>query len=255
MSSGSSAWPTCTSTRKRPWPAAPHNFLHSADQEDRDGALGPAGGSPDIESTPETHRATNDGELEAKQPAHMANLGDADETGDATDKTSTMERAFHEQIAAFLVLEFGVIFHSVIIGLNLGVAGAEFTTLYVVIVFHQSFEGLGLGARLCAIPIPNRWSFLPWALGVMYGLTTPLAIAIGIGLSTRYEGGSFTAQVVSGVLDSLSAGILIYTGLVELLARDFLFNPQRTRKIGRLVFMLVSLFLGVMIMALLGKWA
>lgn len=35
------------------------------------------------------------------------------------------ERSFREQIAAFLILEFGVIFHSVIIGLNLGTAGTE----------------------------------------------------------------------------------------------------------------------------------
>lgn len=55
--------------------------------------------------------------------------------------------AFKQQIAAFLILEFGVIFHSVIIGLNLGVVGDEFSTLYPVIVFHQAFEGLGIGAR------------------------------------------------------------------------------------------------------------
>ncbi|KAG6033579.1 hypothetical protein E4U41_006875, partial [Claviceps citrina] len=60
-----------------------------------------------------------------------------------------VHQAFRSQIAAFLVLEFGVIFHSVIIGLNLGVAGGDdFNTLFPVLVFHQSFEGLGLGARL-----------------------------------------------------------------------------------------------------------
>lgn len=64
------------------------------------------------------------------------------------------ERSFHQQFAAFLVLEFDVIFHLVIIGLNLGTAGSEFATLYPVIVFHRSFEGLGIGARLSAIPIP-----------------------------------------------------------------------------------------------------
>ncbi|KAI1332164.1 Zinc/iron permease [Xylariaceae sp. FL0255] len=165
------------------------------------------------------------------------------------------DKAFREQIAAFLVLEFGVIFHSVIIGLNLGVVGAEFTTLYPVLVFHQSFEGLGIGARLSAIPFPQRLKWLPWVLCLGYGLTTPIAIAIGLGLRTTYNSGSFTANVVSGVLDSISAGILIYTGLVELLARDFLFNPERTRDKKRIIFMLVSLYLGVAIMALLGKWA
>jgi solute carrier family 39 (zinc transporter), member 1/2/3 len=164
-------------------------------------------------------------------------------------------RDFYSQIAAFMVLEFGVIFHSVIIGLNLGVVGDEFPTLYAVIVFHQSFEGLGIGARLSAIPFPREYHWMPWALCAAYGLTTPVSIAIGLGLRTTYDSGSFTANVVSGVFDSTSAGILIYTGLVELLARDFLFNPERTRDKKRIVFMLVCLYLGVLLMALLGKWA
>ncbi len=139
---------------------------------------------------------------------------------------SVTERGFQEQIAAFLILEFGVIFHSVIIGLNLGVVGDEFVTLYPVIVFHQAFEGLGIGARLSAIPFPKRLGWMPWALCAAYGLTTPISIAIGLGLSTSYDSGSYTANVVSGIFDSISAGILIYTGLVELLARDFLFQSQ-----------------------------
>lgn len=164
------------------------------------------------------------------------------------------EQSFRQQIGAFLILEFGVIFHSVIIGLNLGVAGDEFATLYVVLVFHQSFEGMGIGARMSVIPFkPGSW--LPWLLCGAYGLTTPIAIAIGLGLRNTYDSGSFTANVVSGVLDSISAGILIYTGLVELLARDFLFNPLRTKNNTRLAFMMICVFLGAALMALLGKWA
>ncbi|KAJ6103414.1 hypothetical protein N7486_005841 [Penicillium sp. IBT 16267x] len=167
---------------------------------------------------------------------------------------SAMERSFRQQIAAFLILEFGVIFHSVIIGLNLGVVGAEFVTLYPVLIFHQTFEGLGIGSRMSAIPF-KKGSWLPWILCSAYGLTTPLSIAIGLGVRTTYNPGSFTANVVSGVLDATSAGILIYTGLVELLARDFFFDPHRTQDDKRLIFMICSLLLGVGIMALLGKWA
>lgn len=167
----------------------------------------------------------------------------------------TEERSFRTQIAAFLILEFGVIFHSVIIGLNLGTAGSEFNTLYPVLVFHQSFEGLGLGARMSSIPFPKRLQWSQWALCAGYGLTTPIAIAVGLGLRTTYDSGSFAANVVSGVLDSISAGILIYTGLVELLARDFLFNPERTRDTMRLTFMIACVFVGAGVMALLGKWA
>jgi zinc transporter 1/2/3 len=164
------------------------------------------------------------------------------------------KNSFRQQIAAFLILEFGVIFHSVVIGLNLGVVGDEFSTLYPVLVFHQSFEGLGIGARMSAIPFrPGSW--LPWILCAAYGLTTPIAIAIGLGVRTTYNPNSFTANVVSGVLDAMSAGILIYTGLVELLARDFLFNPMRTKDNKRLTFMVICVLLGAGLMSLLGKWA
>ncbi len=142
------------------------------------------------------------------------------------------------------MLEFGVIFHSVIIGLTLGTAGAAFATLYPVIIFHQAFEGMGVGARLSAIPFPRKLRFMPWLLCIAYGVTTPIAIAIALGIRTTYNGGSFTANVVSGVLDSISAGILLYTGFVELLARDFLFNPNRTDNSRLLAFMLFCVFLG-----------
>ncbi|CAI7590768.1 unnamed protein product [Penicillium glandicola] len=161
-----------------------------------------------------------------------------------------IERSVKQQISALLILEFGVIFHSVIIGLNLGVAGDEFATLYPVL----SFEGLGIGARMSSIPFKKE-SWLPWLLCAAYGLTTPISIAIGLGLRTTYNPGSFTANVVSGVLDSISAGILLYTGLVELLARDFLFDPHRTKDDKRLAFMVLTMLLGAGIMALLGKWA
>ncbi|KAE8356682.1 Zinc/iron permease [Aspergillus coremiiformis] len=164
------------------------------------------------------------------------------------------ERAFTQDIAAFLILEFGIIFHSVIIGLNLGVTGEEFSTLYPVLVFHQAFEGLGIGARMSALHFgSHRW--LPWVLCLLYGLTTPISIAIGLGVRTTYNPASKTAMIVQGLLDAISAGILIYSGLVELLARDFLFDPERTRRRSHLFVMVGCMLLGAGIMALLGKWA
>ena len=96
---------------------------------------------------------------------------------------------------------------------------------------------------------------MPYIFSAAYGLTTPIAIAIGLGVRNTYNPGSNTANIVSGVLDSISAGILIYTALVELLARDFLFDPCRTNDRRRLAFMIICTLLGTGVMALLGKWA
>ena len=128
------------------------------------------------------------------------------------------------QMTAICILEFGVVFHSVFVGLTLAVAGEEFNTLYVVLVFHQTFEGLGLGSRLAATPWPPNKHWTPYMFAVTYGLATPIAIAIGLGLRNAYAPDSQTALIVNGVFDSISAGILIYTGLVELMAHEFMFS-------------------------------
>ncbi|KAJ5260496.1 hypothetical protein N7478_012101 [Penicillium angulare] len=191
-------------------------------------------------------------DLEKTTPTPISNKKPADLT--SSGDSVIAERSFRQQIAAFLLLEFGIIFHSVIIGLNLGVTGSEFSTLYPVLVFHQSFEGLGIGARMSAIPFGDH-TWLPWILCAVYGLTTPISIAIGLGVRTTYAPGSKVSLIIQGVLNAVSAGILIYSSLVELLARDFLFDPCRTKRRSRLLFMVACTLLGAGIMALIGKWA
>ncbi|KAJ5963148.1 hypothetical protein N7481_013453 [Penicillium waksmanii] len=202
----------------------------------------------DVEPAPDAEKNPQAPNAERKQ-------ADAWDSGAVSDgDLEIAERSFRQQISAFLLLEFGIIFHSVIIGLNLGVTGSEFATLYPVLVFHQSFEGLGIGARMSAIPF-GKHTWLPWMLCAAYGLTTPISIAIGLGLRTTYAPGSKVSLIIQGVLNAVSAGILIYSGLVELLARDFLFDPCRTKRRSRLLFMVFCTLLGAGIMSLIGKWA
>jgi zinc transporter 1/2/3 len=136
------------------------------------------------------------------------------------------------QMTAIFILEFGVIFHSIFIGLTLAVSGSEFDTLYVVLVFHQTFEGLGLGSRLAVTPWPKSKRWTPYILALAYGVSTPIAIAVGLGVRKTYPPNSATTLIVNGVFDSISAGILIYTGLVELMAHEFMFsNVMRKAKL------------------------
>ena len=130
------------------------------------------------------------------------------------------------QITAIFILEFGVIFHSIFIGLTLAVSGDEFQTLYVVLVFHQTFEALGLGSRFALVPWAHNRRWTPYILALGYSLSTPTAIAIGLGVRNTYTPGSQTDLLVNGVFDSISAGILIYTGLVELMAHEFMFSES-----------------------------
>lgn len=139
--------------------------------------------------------------------------------------------SYAANLIGVLILEFGIMFHSLFIGFNLAVAGDEFYTLYIVIIFHQLFEGLALGSRLADNPFLEEHKRIQYSMGFAYGLTTPIAIGIGLGVQTVYSPNSQTALVVNGIFDSISAGILIYTGLVDLMGREFLFldapNPVR----------------------------
>ncbi|KAF4231169.1 hypothetical protein CNMCM8980_005105 [Aspergillus fumigatiaffinis] len=160
------------------------------------------------------------------------------------------------QLTSIFILEFGIVFHSVFIGLTLAVSGSEFTTLYIVIVFHQTFEGLGLGSRLATFPWPPSKQMTPYILGFAYGLSTPIAIAIGLGVRKTYPPEGRTTLIVNGVFDSISAGILIYVGLVELIAHEFLFTTSmREGPNRRALAAFLLLCLGAALMALLGKWA
>ncbi|KZT55818.1 ZIP zinc/iron transport family [Calocera cornea HHB12733] len=174
------------------------------------------------------------------------------EAGDEHTMTETSGAA---QILGVAILEFGVIFHSVIIGLTLAV-DENFIQLFIVIIFHQMFEGLGLGARLAFLDLPRAYRWAPLIGCIAYGVVTPIGIAAGLGVRSTYNPGSATASIVSGVLDSTSAGVLLYTGLVELLAHEFLFNPVMTgASNGRVVYAVVCMLVGAGIMALLGRWA
>lgn len=159
------------------------------------------------------------------------------------------------QIIGVSILEFGVIFHSVLIGLTLAV-DKDFKVLFIVLVFHQTFEGLGLGSRLAYLELPDAWSWARYAGAIAYGLTTPIGIAIGLGIRSTYNPGSSTAAAVSGCLDAISAGILLYTGLVELLAHEFVFNPEAHKApLGKLLYSIGCMILGAGLMSLLGRWA
>ncbi len=105
----------------------------------------------------------------------------------------------------------------------------------------ETFEGLGVGSRLAYLVLPHKYRHVPYIGAFLYGITTPLGIAVGLGVRTTYNPGST---------------ILLYTGFVELLAHEFLFSPEmREGSLGKLMYALACMMLGCGIMALLGKWA
>lgn len=85
--------------------------------------------------------------------------------------------------------------------------GEGWSTLLIVIVFHQFFEGLALGARIALLDYSWRWS--PWIMGLAFTLITPIGIAIGVGVHENFSANGKAPLLAVGILNSISAGILV----------------------------------------------
>ncbi|KAF5003113.1 hypothetical protein FDECE_10329 [Fusarium decemcellulare] len=119
------------------------------------------------------------------------------------------------------LLEGGILFHSVFVGITIAMTTDGLVVLLTAIMFHQMFEGLGLGSRIAAVPYP-RGSIRPWLLVFAFGTTAPIGQAIGIMSRNSYNPESELGLIMVGVFNAISSGLLIYAALVNLLVEDFL---------------------------------
>jgi zinc transporter ZupT len=163
------------------------------------------------------------------------------------------------QLLQCLLLEAGILFHSIFIGMALSVAtGTSFIVLLVAIGFHQTFEGFALGSRIASL-IPDLFapsSMKPWLMSLAYGTTTPLGQAIGLVLHNLYDPASTAGLLMVGITNAISSGLLLFAGLVELLAEDFLSESSyETLKGRRRIEACVSVACGAILMAFVGAFA
>ncbi|KAK2676477.1 Zinc/iron permease [Fusarium oxysporum f. sp. vasinfectum] len=145
---------------------------------------------------------------------------------------------------------------TVFIGMALSVSiGNEFIILLIAIVFHQTFEGLALGSRIASVKWPQG-KMQPWFMALAYGCTTPLGQAIGLATHTLYSPNSETGLIVVGVMNAISAGLLTFASLVELLSQDFLSDESWRFLRGRKrIYACLLVFFGAFFMSLVGAWA
>ncbi|KAK7932534.1 Zip-domain-containing protein [Apiospora marii] len=190
------------------------------------------------------------------------------------------------------VLESGILFHSLLIGITLVVTGDSFfLTLAVVIGFHQLFEGIALGSRIAElglarlrqmVQVPTESSYgtmsdaeapllggtnnTPTPPGVStrrklflasgFAFVTPLGMVLGMAALHRFNGNDPFTIVALGSLDAFSAGILVWTGVVEMWAKDWLAGGEMADQSNvRTGLGLLGLLSGMTLMGVLGKWA
>ena len=100
------------------------------------------------------------------------------------------------------LLEAGILFHSVFVGMTISITTDGFITLLVAIIFHQFFEGLGLGSRIAAVPYKPR-AAKPWILVAAFGLTCPIGQVIGLATRDQYDPDSAFALILVGFFNAL----------------------------------------------------
>jgi zinc transporter 1/2/3 len=151
-------------------------------------------------------------------------------------------------------MELGCIFHSVIIGVSIGVmtdSRMGVVVMLIAIAFHQALEGLSLGSVLSRANFSRLKQLVMLA---MYAITTPLGIAIGIGVAHTYDPDSVTSRAVQGSLNGVSGGMLLYISIYQLIAEEFSKTQLLTQTRFRLG-MYAALILGAGCMAVLALWA
>ncbi|KAI6018623.1 Zinc/iron permease [Pisolithus microcarpus] len=80
----------------------------------------------------------------------VEHLHDDDDDGNAGHEPRIGKK---RQVVGILVLQLGIMIHSLVIGLTLAIkTGSDFASLLVAVIFHQFFEGLSLGIRIASLP-------------------------------------------------------------------------------------------------------
>lgn len=177
------------------------------------------------------------------------------EDGCATHRlVENIQNHHHSRITTF-ALEAGMLFHSIIIGVVLGVSDAhENVPLLIAISFHQLFEGFALSTTILECDFKSYR--MPILMASAFVIATPVGQAIGIGIASSFEPNSPSALLSTGILDAFAAGILIYDGFVNLLTPAVTHNHKFARFSGaKKLFVFLALWTGAAAMAVVGKWA
>lgn len=115
------------------------------------------------------------------------------------------------------------------------------------------FEGIALGTLIAALK--GISAFAKIAMASAFAVITPIGMAIGIGVLEHFNGNDRSTLIAIGTLNALSAGVLVWVGVVEMWAKDWMHGPLADSGMLKTSLAMISLVLGLAVMSLLGKWA
>ena len=195
--------------------------------------------------------------------AARARSGGATSSSEAEAAEARAEAAVAQRrVLTARLLEFSIVVHSFIIGLDLGTTVSEaqeglrpLVALVTVLCFHQFFEGVALGSYIVELRDAARLS-TKVTMAAIFALTVPAGTWIGIGVASSYNAESQTAVWVTGALNGVTGGMLLYSALITFMAEEFSrddLGGEGGRAVKRGMY--AAMLLGAACMALLGIWA
>lgn len=93
-------------------------------------------------------------------------------------------------------------------------------------------------------------------MALAFCLTAPIGVAIGIGINLTLNPYSESSALAQGILDSLAAGILLYSAFISLISTEINHNTSFLNStFSYKLVCLVSMYIGAALMAVLGTWA
>lgn len=152
-------------------------------------------------ATPEQQQQQQRQQTDRSEPYVMSNPPAADWFLDV-EGNWTDPMVYRRANLNITLLEGGILFHSVFVGMTVSITIEGFIILLIAILFHQMFEGLGLGSRIAQVPYP-KGSIRPWILVFAFGTTAPIGQAIGLIARNSYDPNSAFGLIIVGVFNAM----------------------------------------------------
>eukprot|EP00842_Homolaphlyctis_polyrhiza_P002584 jgi/Hompol1/3326/HPOL_006473-RA len=150
------------------------------------------------------------------------------------------------------IIEVCIALHSLIFGFSLGASTSRFKILLVALSFHQFIEGEALSNVFIEGQFQRQgFAFVTIAA---YSFVTPIGIAIGLATYGWMSQNTWQSVLVEGTVNAISAGMLLYSALVNIMAPHFQSPEFKEASTWTQAWQVTCVWLGVYSMALAGLW-
>lgn len=159
-----------------------------------------------------------------------------------------------KSLLSFWILEVACVFHSFFIGLSLGMIPMSsmsntYTSLTIVLCFHQVLEGVSVGNLSNEINISTIKVVIS---AFVYSIAVPSGIIVGMFIDKNLVANK-TSIIIVLSFQGFAAGMLLYVALFQLIAEELSRKNTHT-KVNQKIALYIALMCGVSSMSIIALW-